>query len=152
MVIQRWQSVLLLLATVMLVIFSFCSLGQIQGAKQTVGVFSYGIFTYPQHVELVGSIYVTIVAMLAAVLSLIAIFMFKNTRLQKRICLFVLVLTIAAACSEWLVIQGLDIPGETSVGYSSIAFTPFVALLAVIGAYRCIRADERKLAAADRLR
>ena len=152
MVIQRWQSLLLLIATAMMVIFSFCSLGQIQGATQTVDIDSYGIYANPQGTQLLGTIYVTVVAMLAAALCFIAIFMFKNTRKQKKVCLLSLVLVIAACCSAWLAINGYELAGATSVGYSSIAFAPFVALLAIIGAWRCIRSDERKLASADRLR
>jgi len=152
MVIQRWQSLLLLLAGVMAIVFSFCCIGMIEGASQSVDIFSYGVYNKPQGSQLIGSVYITIVALLAAVLSLVNIFMFKNTRLQKRVCWLVLMLVIAAVCAEYFVIQGLDIAGVKSVEYTSAAFSPVVALLAVIGAYLRIRADERKLAAADRLR
>lgn len=153
MVIQRWQSLLLLFAAALALIFSFCRIATIEGATQSVEIFSYGVYNVPAGTSFVGSIYVTVVAILAALLSLVNIFLFKNTRLQKRVCMFVLVLLVAACCSEYLVIEGLDIPGAQGVNYNTTsAFSPFVAMLAVIGAYRCIRSDERKLAAADRLR
>jgi hypothetical protein len=152
MVIQRWQSLLLFLATVLMLIFSFCSLGQIQGASQTVNILSYGIYANPQGSLMLGTIYVTVVALLAALLCLIGIFMYKNTRRQKMVCRLSLLLIVAACLSEWLAINGFELAGATEVGYSSVVFAPFVAMLAVIGAWRCIRSDERKLAAADRLR
>lgn len=152
MVIQRWQSLLLLIATVMILLFSFCSLGQIQGSTQTVSIYTYGIYANPQGTQLLGTVYVTVVAILAALLSLMAIFMYKDTRRQKKVCMLSLVLVVAACCSEWLAVNGFELAGAEKVGYSSIAFAPFVGMLAIIGAWRCIRSDERKLAAADRLR
>lgn len=152
MVIQRWQSLLLLFAGVMAIVFSFCCIGNIEGASQSVDIFSYGVYNTPQGTPLIGSVYVTIVALLAAVLSVVNIFMFRNTRLQKQVCLLVLVLIIAAGCTEYFVIQGLDIAGAKSIAFESAAFSPVLAVLAVIIAHRRIRSDERKLAAADRLR
>lgn len=153
MVIQRWQSVLLLIAVVLMCFFSFCELASIQGATQTVNAYSYGIYEMPQGVKVVDSIYVTIVAMLAAVLSFINIFMFKNTRLQKRLCQLCMVLVIAAVLSDYLVINSLDIPGATGVPFFSQFFIdPLTALLALIGARRLIRKDELRLSSADRLR
>ncbi|MCM1004791.1 MAG: DUF4293 domain-containing protein [Prevotella sp.] len=152
MVIQRWQSVLLLIAVVMTALFSFCELAQIQGATQTVSVYSYGITSITENVGMVGTIYVTVVMMLACVLSFINIFLFKNTRLQKRVCLLCMVLVIAGVCSDYLAVSAFELPGATGIDYNSLAFiTPAVALLALIGAFRCIRADERKLADSNRL-
>ncbi|MCM1320199.1 MAG: DUF4293 domain-containing protein [Muribaculaceae bacterium] len=152
MVIQRWQSLLLLFAIIAMCIFSFCSLGEIQGATQTVSIFSYGIYNVPQDTLAVGTIYVTVVALLSAVLCLFGIFMFKNTRLQKRICMLSIVLVIAAVCSDYLAANSFELAGADSVHYSSMFFiAPAVALLALIGAWRCIRSDEKKLADSDRL-
>lgn len=152
MVIQRWQSLLLLIAAVMAALFCLCSLGQIQGASQTYNISSYGVAIEPNGASVLQTIYVTIVEALAAILSVIAIFMYKSTASQRRVCLIAILLNIAALCSEYLALEGLEIAGSRGVGYSAMAFTPFVAILALIGAWRCIRSDERKLAAADRLR
>lgn len=152
MVIQRWQSLLLLIATVMMLLFSLCSLGQIQGSTQTVSIYSYGIYANPQGTQFLGTVYVTVVAILAALLSLMAIIMYKDTRRQKKVCMLSLLLVVAACCSEWLAINGFELAGAEKVGFGLISFAPFVGMLAIIGAWRCIRSDERKLAAADRLR
>lgn len=152
MVIQRWQSVLLLIAAVMMGLFSFCSLGQLSGANTTADIYSYGVYAKGTEGALISTLYVCVVGVLTSLLGLIAVFLFKNTRLQKRICLMAIVLTLAACGSEWLALQGVELPGETMPSYSSIAFTPFITVAALLGAYRCIRSDERKLAAANTLR
>ena len=114
MVIQRWQSLLLLIATVMMVLFSFCSLGQIQGESVSVNITSFGLYTEGgSSTLLLGTVYVAIVALLSALLSLLGIFMFKNTRLQKRICLLAIVLVLAACGSEWVAVYGAEIAGST---------------------------------------
>lgn len=152
MVIQRWQSVLLLIATVMMGLFSFCSLGSVSGASITANIYAYGIFAEGTGVEMLNTLYICIVSVLTAVLSFVAIFMYRNTRLQKRVCLMAIVLTLAACGSAWLAIRGFEIPGGISPAYSSIAFTPFITVAALLGAFRCIRSDEKKLAAANTLR
>lgn len=152
MVIQRWQSVLLLIAGNMMGLFSLCSLGQVSGANMTANIYSYGIYAEGTGESLLNTVYVCIVGVLVGVLALAGIFMFKNTRLQKRVCLMSIVLTLAACGSEWLAVQGFELPGETMPSFSSIAFTPFIAVAALLGAYRCIRGDEKKLAAANTLR
>lgn len=152
MVLQRWQSLLLLVATVMLVLFSFCSLGRIQGDAQTVDVYSYGLYDNPQGTQLLGTVYVTVVTLLAAILCLVAIFMYNDTRKQKKVCLLSLVLVVAGCCSAWFAIGGFRISGADGFGYGIMAFAPVAAMLFIIAAWRCIRSDERKLASADRLR
>lgn len=153
MVIQRWQSVLLLIAFIMMCLFSGMPLARIQGSAQTVEIYSFGIQDIPQGVNVMNTYYVAVVAGLATLLSALAIFMYKNTKLQKRVCLICILLTIAAVCSDYLVVNSFELPGATAVDFYLIFFlAPALSLLSLIGAWRCIRADERKLADADRLR
>lgn len=153
MVIQRWQSVLLLIACVMMALFSFCQLGWIDGASLRVNIYSFGMYAEESGKTLMSTWYITVVAALSALLALMAIFMFKNTRLQKRVSMFSLVLSLAALGSEYLVATALQVPGDTAgIHYSTMAFGPFVAVAALLLAYRCIRSDERKLSSMDRLR
>lgn len=153
MVIQRWQSLLLLIAVVMMGLFSFCSLGQIQGADTSFNISALGIYAEGNGTHLQqGTIYVAIVAWLTALLSLIAIFLFKNTRLQRRVCWLCIVLTLAACGSEWLAATTFEVPGSNGVSWSSMVCAPFIAIVSLLCAIRCIRSDEKKLASYDRLR
>lgn len=153
MVIQRWQSLLLLIAVIMMVLFSFCPLGQIQGADASFNISASGIYAEGNGTQLQqGTIYVAIVAWLTALLSLIAIFLFKNTRLQRSVALLCILLTLAAYGSEWIAATSFEVPESKGISWEAMAFTPVIAIVALICAIRCIRSDEKKLASYDRLR
>lgn len=150
--IQRWQSLLLLIATVMMALFSFCTLGSMQGATQSVAFDSFGIYAEPGGAMLQGTVYTGILGILAMLLALVSIFMFKATRLQRRVCWLVIFFILTACVCEWVAVTRFELPGSDGVHFSGIAFAPFIALAAVIVAMRCIRSDEKKLAGYDRLR
>lgn len=153
MVIQRWQSVFLLIAGILTGIFSVCSLGQIHGATIDVDVTAMGLYELGEGGKLLhGTIYVAIVAWLTALLSFIAIFMYKNTRLQKKVCWLSIVLLLAACGSEWLAAGSLEVAGAAGISWGAVVFAPFVALICLLMAVRCIKSDEKKLSSYDRLR
>lgn len=157
MVIQRWQSVLLLIAVVMMGLFAFLSLGQVQLEAPTTLNFTSSGFSYegepavgmPSGV-LLHTWYFFTLTLLAAILSFIDIFLYKNLTLQIKVGMVLILIIIAdiavAACLGYTAIDGGD------VSWSSVAIAPFIALIAVIVAVRCMKSDLRKLAAADRIR
>lgn len=158
MVIQRWQSVMLLIACVMMGIFSFISLGQIQTAEYTfnittIGICREGIATEAGEAAGVGTIYILVISLLAAVLPLIGIICFKNTKLQKKVALISMLCAVLATLQSMYVAIDFasGISGATT-DWSVFIAAPVLAVLAEIAAYRMIRSDERKLRAADRLR
>lgn len=156
MVIQRWQSVLLFFAALMMGVFTFSSLGQVQTADFTLNFTSLG-FTY-EGVATNGAPtgyflhtwYFFIVSLASALLMLLDIFLFKNFRLQKSVCcisiLFAIASTAVAAGIGYYSVDGAD------VSWSTMAFCPLLAIFACIMALRCIRRDERLLRSVDRLR
>lgn len=156
MVIQRWQSVLLLVAAVVMAVFSFCSLGQIQTELYsfnltTCGIDYEGIATdgaptgFADHTW-----YFFALSLVSAIIPLIAIFCFKNFKLQKSLCL-IEVLMLIAVIATGAVIGYNTIPGSTP-SWSTVIVCPFLALIADIMAWNRIKADERLLKSADRLR
>ncbi len=157
MVIQRWQSVMLLIAGVMMGIFSFCSLGQIQAADYTfnitsLGICREGIATAPDEATGIGTIYIFVVSILACILPLIDIFCFRNMNLQKKVVLISALFTVAAGVIAAFTASGFASDFGASVAWSSFIGAPLVALIADILAYRLISGDQKKLRAADRLR
>lgn len=155
MVIQRWQSVLLLIAAVMMACFTFMSLGQLQLPEYTcnfttLGFEIEGIATdggpsgYTQHTW--GFF---VVSLMSFLIPLVAIFCYKNMRLQKMLCL-IDVLFLFALTGIGCVL-GYSNP-EQSVSWSSVIIAPLIAFLADIFAYNRICSDQRKLRSADRLR
>lgn len=157
MVIQRWQSVLLLIVVVMMGLFAFLSLGQVQLEAPTTLNFTASGFSYegepvagaPSGV-LLHTWYFLTLTLLATILALIDIFLYKNLSLQIKVGMVLILIIIAdifvAACLGYTAIDG------AVVSWSSVVIAPFIALISAIIAVRCMKNDRRKLAAADRIR
>ena len=138
LVIQRWQSLRLLVAAVMMGCFTFCSLGQIQTTDFTynftsLGFFQEGIPTDGEVATETHTWYFFVLSLTTTVILLIDIFLFKNLPLQKKVCLISVLFIIASAATAG-------------------ALSPVIALFAAIIAYSCMRRDHNRLKAVDRIR
>lgn len=159
MVIQRWQSVLLLVAVVMMGIFTFLSLGQIQLTDYTLNFTTLGFTIEGSESDATTSGYYMhtipffIVSLMSALIPAIAIFTYKNMellRLQMRLCLIdVLFIIATAAMGFYYGYFGVE---NGDVSWSSLIIALPVALISVIMAYSRIKADRNKILAADRIR
>ncbi len=158
MVIQRWQSVLLFIVAVVMACFTFMSIGQIQMADYTLDFTTLGfkIEGIPTDGAHGGYLFHTwpffTVSVLSYILPLVNIFLFKNLKLQKTVCLVEVLLllgVIAIACTY--VFYNFGGP-DSSVSLSSLSIAPVLALVADIMAYNRISHDQRALRSADRLR
>ncbi len=132
MVIQRWQSVLLFLATVFMVLLCVLPLGCGVSCEMN-----------PESVTFVKAVDVLpllIVGVVTAVLLFISIFLYKNLDLQKR--------TIVASCI--LIVGSMIIAAITGLWLSFVYTVP--ALLASVWAYVRVGADQKLLRSYDRLR
>ena len=155
MVIQRWQSVLLLIAVVLMALFSWLSLGQVATPDVTYDFSALGYFPegeYPPGMApaAISTWWFFAVSVLSALLPLIAIFTFRHYRLQERLCL-IESLILACVIVIGAVLGYVSIDGS-QVSWSSTVCAPFISLIATIMAYQRICADHRKLRDADRLR
>lgn len=156
MVIQRWQSLLLLVAVVMMCCFTFFSLGQVQTPDYSFNFTSLG-FTYegestghaPEGMFL-STWYFFILSLTTALLMLIDIFMYGNLVLQKKVCLVTILMAIAAAatcgCLGYTAVEG------GTIGWSTNILSVIIAVVAAILAYGCMRRDHNRLKSVDRLR
>lgn len=124
--IQRFQSLFLLLATILMGIFSF----------STVGISS-------------DTIHVVVLSVLSAILPLITIFKFKNLRLQKKLCC-ISALFIAASCGAEYLFLAAD--NANLPAWYQIYLMPLISLTSVIIAWSLINSDKKKIESADRLR
>lgn len=156
MVIQRWQSVLLLVAAVIMGCFTFMSLGQVQMQDFTLNFTTLGFKIEGEAVNGAETGYYMMtwaffaVSVMSALLPLINIFLFNNLPLQKRMCLIeILFLVAVSAIGVGYGYYGIE--GE-SVSWSTLAAAPLIALIADIMAYNRIRSDHRKLLSVDRFR
>lgn len=158
MVIQRWQTVFLLIVAVMMGCFTFCSLGQVQMSEQTLNFTTLG-FTYEgeatggaptgyfQHTWVLF-----VISLVSAFLPLINMFMYKNMKLQKTVCAIegmLLLAILAAGCAYGYYNEALE---GNIVSWSSIIISWPVAFVADMLAWMRINSDQKLLRSADRLR
>lgn len=158
MVIQRWQSVLLLIVAAMMGCLTFFSLGQVQLPEQSLDFSTLGFYIegeatggapsgWFQHTWLFF-----IVSLLCCILPFVNIFLFKNLKLQKRVCViegFLLLAVVAIGCAYGYYNDAF--PGY-QVSWSSLIICWPIAFIADMLAYNRINADMKTLRAADRLR
>lgn len=155
MVIQRWQSLLLFIAAVLMACFTFLSLGQVQTEDYTfnftsLGFYQEGISTDGISDMVFHTWYFFILSLTTIVILLIDIFLFSNIRLQKRVCLIGILFIVASACVGGLIgFNGIE---GGQIGWSSVAWCPFIAIISAILAYYRMSADYNLLKSADRLR
>ena len=130
--IQRLQSVYLLLAAALVVTSMFMPMATIVTLEDPMVLSAMGAYTPGADSKLLFTMWpLTIVLGLSALLALISIFLYRNRPLQMRVCNFTALLLIALQAALSM---------------------PVVALVLNYIAYRRIRADERLVRSADRLR
>lgn len=156
MVIQRWQSVLLLIVAVVMACFTFMSLGQVQFSEYTLNFTTLG-FTYegiatdgaPTGYQMHTWCFFAL-SLMCVVLPLIAIFCFKNLRLQKNLCLIEILFLVSTVVTG--AIYGYYNYADAQVSWSSLIIAPLLAFVADVMAYNRICKDQRLLRSVDRLR
>lgn len=158
MVIQRWQSLLLLVAAVMMGCFSFCSLAQVQTLQFSLDFSALGFHYQGEPTDgalsgtFLGTWYFFILSVTTMLVYIIDIFLFGNLQLQKKVCLIGVLMTVAsfAACAAlgYNAVEGMQQIQWSSVFYVAPAF----ALIAAILAWSRMQSDQNKLRAADRIR
>ena len=155
MVIQRWQSVLLLIAAALMACFTFIPLGQITTTDftfylKTLGIFQDGLPTDNVAPIEIKTWYLFMMSLTTLVLIVIDIFLFKNLGFQRKVCLICILFVIAdATVAGFTGFCGIE---GGSIWWSSNALTPFISILALAMAYWRMTSDSNKLRAADRIR
>ena len=156
MVIQRWQSVILVITVALMTCFSFLSLGQIQTPDYSYNFSCLGftIEGIPTDGAESGTVVYTwflfIVAVMSALIPFITIFLYKNLPLQKRMCLIEILFIVSAICiAGWEGYRGM--PGY-ACQWSSLALAPFLALILMLMAWRLINKDHSLLKSVERIR
>ena len=148
MVIQRWQSVLLLVAAVMMSLFTFITIGSIENDGVVYSFDTLGLHTSQ------GTAYSTwaffVLSLLSALLPLINIFKYNTLKLQRTLCIVESVIILSVIAIE-VFYAFFHLP-EASVRLGWLCFSPLVALIADLWAHRLIGSDMRKLRDSDRLR
>ncbi len=142
MVIQRWQSVWLLFAAILVAIFCLVPVAVVSNPATELAAANLTMANFPV---------LAIVNGLVAVLLFIARFLYTNTRLQKRVTLLsMLLICVVAVVTLTMALNGHDEAARVEIGGSVLLLIGALVFSAM--AYRGIRRDEKLLRAADRLR
>jgi 4-amino-4-deoxy-L-arabinose transferase-like glycosyltransferase len=142
--IQRIQTIYLLLASIVSggLIFVFNLWNTIKEKIFVVDLFSREVFT----LKVIPFMFI-----MSAILSLVAIFLFKNRKLQFVIGRIIILTNFFLL--GLLIYLSLNLSGETSVSEKGIGmFLPILAILLVVLANKAIKKDEDLIKSVDRLR
>lgn len=135
MVIQRWQSLLLLVAAVLMIALNFLPVATLSNGSS--------FFTTDAEILL-------IVDGLISVLLIIGIFLFKNLRLQMRITLLTaLLMCVLGAVTAIILYRNSPV---AHIEWTGATLLLLCAVVLTVGAYRLMRRDHNLLRSADRLR
>lgn len=164
--IQRIQTIYLLLAAALMATFLFCPIAQFDTSDGLYSFTSQGVSTVMAEPATAGaeaavtqtSVFtptwgVFVLGIVIAVLSLVAIFLYKNRPNQARICMinafFMVTFYIIIFLSGYNFQHDL---AATHTSWSAYLAMPFVALVLDILAYRAINKDEQLVRSMDRIR
>ena len=153
--IQRKQTIYLFLAAVACIVCMCLPLGTLQllGMGVEPVLYNMALVQTEGNSPTYNFAYLPLFIALAipAVVALVAIFLFKNRKLQARLCSFnLLLLLVWMALFAYYKYFQLTAIGELQQTWSSVL--PFVAAVFNYLAYKGIKADERLVRAADRIR
>lgn len=140
MVIQRIQTLLLLIAAILIGVFCLSPVA-VEAAATDGEVMKHFISEAPV---------LLVVNILIAVLLVITIFMYKNLRQQMKVTLMCMMLIAASIVSSIFVVYN-QWAGATFYWFGGILLL-CAALLFALGAYRGMRKDHKLLRSMDRLR
>ena len=143
MVIQRWQTVWLLVATVLVAVFCCIPMAIVPGE-----VNDPNSVTFMRPVDVPVFMVVNIVV---AFVLFLYILLYNNTRRQKTLKMVSMLLIVVVMVTEVLLLYSWN-DAYGGIEWLGSIFLLLAALVFALLAYRGINHDERLLKAADRLR
>lgn len=153
--IQRIQSLYLLIAAIITANLTYVSMGNISGKDGVFALKFLGLYdiTNPENIQVIVSTWpLSALIVLTTLLSLITIFLFKNRMLQVRICG---INTVLQAGLTGLILYTAHTMASNIGGtltYTLPAFLPLLGVILTILAIRAIGKDEILVRSIDRLR
>jgi len=152
--IQRIQTLYLLLALILTVTLFFSPVAEILTGNNQLLVFkSSGLFDAETDEIIIKTVPVTILLAIITSLYSFGILLYKRRILQGRICVFNILLLFGLAGMLFyylnFVFRRVDITGST---FQIAALFPVICIILTYLAYRGIRRDERIVRSADTIR
>lgn len=148
--IQRIQSIYLLVVTILMVICLCSSIGSVIASTKEISTLGNLYITLPDGTKDYSTWALFAILLVVAILSFVTIFLFKKRMLQIRLTIFSSVMLIGYYLT--LIATIFMLAEETSFTPSWIICLPFIGLVLNWLAIRAIGADEALVKAYDRLR
>lgn len=155
--IQRKQTLFLLLAVVAYVICLFLPIASIepQGMGNAISVFCLGTVSGEQGVHVDSTcLPLFVLCAVSAVIAMVTIFMYNNRKLQMNLCGICLMFSVLWYVDYALMAFGIigleNTTGKVQVNFG--ACLPLVAIILVALARKGVSDDEKLVRAADRIR
>lgn len=155
--IQRIQTVYLLLAAIAMGATWFFPLASVYGTADSIMLYSYKVVSLvPDNIPAFSPYFMMplqAISGLTFVLAIIAIFLFKNRRRQiNMVRTAIIFLIVMIGLFFFYYEKELAAVAQGQVGYETGAYLPVVAFVFYVLAYRGIMNDEKLIRSANRLR
>ena len=155
--IQRKQSIFLLLSAIALGLLFYFPLASFIGDKDSLVLYIYKLISLvPDNTPSLPNYFILpalTMNMLLVMLTIVTVFLFKNRKLQLNIVRIILILLMIMIGGFFF--YYVDVLENLSGGltdYDIGAYMPLIAFVFYIFAYRGIMSDEKLIRSADRLR
>lgn len=157
MVIQRWQTVLLFIAAAVMACFTFIPIGVITTEDYTfylkgLGFYQQGVPDNGTQPIVIHTWYFFMLSITSIVILLIDIFLYKNLRLQQRVCMVAVLFIVAECCVAGLLGFWAFREDGGHIFWKTTIICPIIALISTVLAYYRMAQDYSLLKSADRLR
>ena len=150
--IQRIQTIYLLLATIILVLILFLPIASMVDAQANgFSYLFYGVVD-SSNTTVIIDYPLAIILVMMPFLNLIAIFLFKTRILQMRICIFNILLMLGSLALIWFYSYEAENVLFVDTYFSYPVVFPLVAAIFTFMAFRGIRKDEILVKSANRIR
>jgi hypothetical protein len=153
--IQRIQSLFLLAATVLFVIFIFHPVSSLYISGDTAAeFFAYGLMSDSETPEMLYNTFpIIVLAIITTILTVLTIFVYKNRTIQMRICVYNILITLGLIISIFIYYYLIRKHFEVSKhAFSYSVLLPVVNVILLFQAFRGIRRDDLLLKSYNRLR
>lgn len=153
MVIQRWQSVFLLIAAITMALFCFIPSVSFTTADGVYTMNSCGITAQDGSCAQCSTVYF-IVNCLIVVLTLITIFLYKDLKLQMKMTFISLVLSLVSCFTFFILAKmaATDLAATATEYFNERLMLPIISIICLRFAHRGMARDRKKLESYDRIR
>jgi len=152
--LQRIQSIYLLLASLAIfAMFLFPLVHNFSADGKSATIMATGVYDAANHAQIQAFMGTTIVTPIIAIIPLVIIFLYKNRKQQIALCWSAI--AVIAGYTFWLSQEAKKVMGGAQIdtyNWGIGLFIPSIAILLILLAVRGIRADEKLIKSADRLR